>query len=319
MAEDLIAELRLDAGDGHNLYIAQYGSPDGIPAVFLHGGPGSGCQPAHADLFDHRRFRVVLPDQRGAGRSTPKGGLEANTTADLVADLERIRAELEIDRWMVVGGSWGATLGIAYAEAHPDRVSAMALRAVFLGTAAELQWAFCDGPRTLRPDLWAALTSLLPEPDRADPIGALGRRLRHPDPAVHQPAACVWGDFERTLSEINPARATPLPASLDLAAEGRAIPSTPYVENHYFQNDCFLGPDQLRAEAGKLGHIPAVIVQGRYDLLCPPRTSAALAAAWPGCEVRIVEGAGHAITDPGVENAVKAAIINLADRIARTN
>ncbi|MDA0654086.1 MAG: prolyl aminopeptidase [Proteobacteria bacterium] len=316
MADQRTAELRLDAGDGHNLYVAEAGSPDGIPAVFLHGGPGSGCQPGHADLFDRRRFRVVLPDQRGAGRSTPKGRLDANTTAHLIADLERIRAELGIRRWMVVGGSWGATLGIAYAEAHPDRVSAMVLRAVFLGTAAELHWAFGDGPRTLRPDLWAALTALLPADERDDPMGAFGRRLRNPDPAVHAPAACVWGDFERTLSEINPARAIPLPQSLDRAAEGREIPSTPYVENHYFRNDCFLGPDQLLAEAGKLGDIPAVIVQGRYDLLCPPRTSAALAAAWPGCEVRIVEGAGHTMSDPGVEDAVREAIRDLADRIA---
>lgn len=309
-------ERRLDAGDGHELFVAQAGNPEGIPAVFLHGGPGSGCQPAHSELFDLSRFRVVLPDQRGAGRSTPKGSLAANTTAHLIADMERVREALGIERWMVAGGSWGATLGIAYAEAYPDRVTAMALRAIFLGTPEEVRWAFTDGPRMLRPDMWAALIALLPPGERRDPFAALGERVASADPAVHAPAACVWGDYERVLSEVRPASANPLPASLAGAEKGRTIPATPYVENHYIRNNCFLEPGQLLANAERLAGIPAILVQGRYDLLCPPRTATALAAAWPGCEVRMVEGAGHAITDPGIREALVSAISELGGRMA---
>lgn len=311
-----LGTFRLDVGDGHELFIAQSGNPDGIPAVFLHGGPGSGCQPAHRELFDPARFRVVLPDQRGAGQSTPKGSLVANTTAHLIADLERVRETLGIERWMVVGGSWGATLGIAYAEAHPKRVTALALRAVFLGTPQELQWAFSDGPRALRPELWAALTALLPSEEQQDPFAALARRISDSDPAVHTAAACVWGDFERTLSEICPPNTNPLPASLAGAEKGRTIPTTPYAENHYFRNNCFLEPGQLLANTGQLEGIPAILIQGRYDLLCPPRVAFELAAAWPDCQVRVVESAGHAITDPGIRAALMSAISELGKGIA---
>lgn len=306
-------EYRIKSDNGHQLYVAEAGNMDGIPAVFLHGGPGSGCQPAHAELFELDRFRIVLPDQRGAGRSTPKGSLAANTTQHLIADLELIREHLGINRWILVGGSWGATLAIAYAEAYPNRVGGAALRAIFLGTSHEVHWALVEGPQILRPDLWQSLVALLPPQERNDPFTALSTRVSNPDPAIHVPAACVWGDFERTLSEIAPTSANLLPASLSTVAEGRAIPSTPYIENHYFRHSCFLEPGQLLRDAGLLAGIPAVLVQGRYDLLCPPRNAAALAAAWQGCDLRIIEGAGHAATDPGIRPALKAAISELAD------
>ena len=299
---------------GHVLYVEQAGDPKGVPAVFLHGGPGSGCQPDHRRWFDPARFRVVLPDQRGAGRSTWTNRLEANTTAHLVGDLERIRAELGIARWFVVGGSWGATLALAYAEAHPERVTAMVLRAIFLGTPEEVQWAFVDGPRILRPELFASLVALLPESERADPVGALTNRLGSHDQRMRDSAACVWGDYERTLSELRPAAAAPLPASFDAIPRARSVPSTPAVEAHYFRSRCFLEPRQLLEGAGRLAGIPGVLVQGRYDLLCPPRAAHALAAAWPGCDLRLIEGAGHAASEPGIREAMMRAISEIGGK-----
>lgn len=305
-------------GDGHEVYVEQVGRPDGIPAVFLHGGPGSGAQPAHRGLFDRERFRAVLTDQRGAGRSRPKGSRVANTTQHLVADLELIRETLGIHRWLVVGGSWGATLALAYAEAHPERVAGIVLRAVFLGTRAELEWAFIDGPRRLRPDLYGDFVSLLDDAERADPLNAYYRRILDPDPLVHGPAAWAWHDTERVLSQAAPASPRVTVRQPRQAAAG-VLPSTPFMEAHYFAQDCFMQPDQLLAHAGRLAGIPGRIVQGRYDLLCPPSTSAALAAAWPDATVRIVENAGHAMSEPGITEAVVAAIDDLADQTGGTD
>ncbi|MGV8840314.1 MAG: prolyl aminopeptidase [Bauldia sp.] len=308
MPETVPFDVRmLDVGDGHRLHVEQVGRPDGIPAVFLHGGPGSGCRPGQRDLFDPARFRAILFDQRGAGRSTAAARLHANTTAHLIGDLERIRETLGIERWLVVGGSWGATLAIAYAEAHPDRVTGLALRAVFLGTRAELDWAFVDGPRRLRPDLFADFLAGLPVEEHADPLRSYFARILDPDPRVHAPAALRWHDTERVLSEAAPAR-----QRLVEPSGGGPLPATPFFEAHYFRSDSFLAPGQLMAEANRLAGIPGIIVQGRYDLLCPPGTSFALAAAWPDAELRIVEGAGHAMTEPGITPALRSAIDQLA-------
>lgn len=296
----------------HTLYVEQVGKPNGIPVVFLHGGPGGGCQASHRKLFDARRMRAVLFDQRGAGRSTPKGCLTANTTPHLIEDLERIREALEIERWMVVGGSFGALLAIAYAEAHPSRVSAIALRAVFLGTVDEVDWAFKHGPQIFRPDLWRAFADLLPEPERADPVAAYGRRLMDPSPAVHGPAAWAWLAFEQTLSALTPGRFS-LPTSLEPAdAGGGALPNAPFVTWHYMQHEFFLEPDALLRKADRLAGIPGIILQGRYDLLCPPKTAQSLADRWPDCELRLIEGAGHALTESGIQPGLKAAIAELA-------
>ena len=303
-------------GDGHQLHVEQVGAPSGLPVVFLHGGPGSGCQIMHRQLFDPTRFRAVLFDQRGAGRSTPKGSIRANTTRHLIEDMERIRTGLGIERWMVVGGSWGATLAVAYAEAHAERVLGVALRSVFLGSRDEVRWAFADGPRIFRPDLYAALQALLPPEDRGDVVAALTRLLADPNPAVHAPSACAWADYERTLSEIQPKQVNPLPASFGTMGAERIAPTTPYVEAHYFAHDCFLAPRQLLDQADRLSEVPSILVQGRYDLLCPPHVAYALAAAWPGCELRMVETAGHAIVEPGLRPALIQAIEDIACRIA---
>jgi proline iminopeptidase len=302
----------LPVGDGHDIYVETVGRADGIPAAYLHGGPGSGCQPDHRRLFDPERFHAVLFDQRGAGRSRPKGGREANTLDHLIADMETIRKNLGFKRWMIVGGSWGATLALAYAETHPARVSGIVLRATFLGTRAEIEGGFLETLPRFYPDLSDDFLKLLPPEERGQPLDAYWRRILDPDPTVHGPAARAWHDTERILSEHTPGRTRLDPASLKST---RALPPTPLMEAHYFRNDCFMKPDQLMAEAGKLKGIPGIIVQGRYDLLCPPATSHALASVWPNAEVRTVEGAGHSLYDPGIRNAVMKAIADMASRV----
>lgn len=300
--------IMLAVGDGHWLYIEEVGRRGGIPALFLHGGPGSGAQHSHRTLFDPERFHAVLFDQRGAGRSHPYLSTHANTTQHLVADIERIRTHFGFERMLIVGGSWGSTLALAYAETHPERVAGLVLRAVFLGTDAEVDWAFRRAPAELRPDLYENFVAALPEDERGDPLKSYLARLTSADPSLRDPAARQWFQFERTMSEFAPA-ITALPEALP--AEGR-VPPTPIIEAHYIASSFFLPPDALLDGASRLGSIPGVIVQGRYDLLCPPRAAFELARRWPGCRLEIMPGAGHAMTEAGVFEAMKRAI----DRIA---
>ncbi len=302
--------LMLNAGDGHWLYVEQCGTKDGIPVIFLHGGPGSGAQHAHRDLFDPTRFHAILFDQRGAGRSHPYLNCHANTTAHQIADIERIRTYFNIERWLVVGGSWGSTLGLAYAEAHPERVAGLVLRAIFLGTDEEIQWAFIDGPKRFRPELYKSFVHELPVSERGDPLSAYVARLRDPDPAIHVPAAQVWNAYERALSELVPTS----PVLPDRSAsKGSRTPPTPILEAHYIAHSFFLRPGQLLDEAWRLRGIPGVLVQGRYDLLCPPVAAEAVAAAWGSqCKLRFVEKAGHAMTEPGIYDAMREGIDALA-------
>ncbi|MBP1090534.1 prolyl aminopeptidase [Bradyrhizobium diazoefficiens] len=304
----------LDVGDGFELYVESVGRAGGIPAIYLHGGPGSGCQPDHRRLFDPERLHAVLFDQRGCGRSRPKGSREHNTTAHLIADMEKIREKFGFERWIVVGGSWGATLALAYAQAHPERVSGIALRATFLGTRAEVVTGFTVRLRHFYPGLHEDFLSVLPPEERDRPVDAYWRRILDADPAVHGPAARAWHDTERILSEHKPAR-----TRLDLASLNvwRALPATPFMEAHYFVNDSFMTANQLLQNAGRLAGIPGIIIQGRYDLLCPPETAHALAKVWPGSELRIVEEAGHSLYDTGVRDAVMKSIADLASKSAR--
>jgi len=324
MAPDAKSEIRSDSngkstapltaqmlavGDGHELYVETNGNPDGLAAIYLHGGPGSGCQPDHRRLFDPQRFQAVLFDQRGAGRSRPKGGRYANTLPHLIADMEMIRTTLGIERWLVVGGSWGATLALAYAQSHPQRVSGIVLRAAFLGTRAELEGAFMSSLPRFYPELHADFLGVLPAAERSAPLDAYWRRILDPDPEVHGPAARAWGETEAIMSQIGPKR-----SRLEISNENntRPIPSTPFMEAHYFVHDCFMRPDQLLHDAPALAGIPGVIVQGRYDLLCPPATAHRLGAAWPDAELRVIDAAGHLLYDPGIRDAVIAAINDLA-------
>ena len=302
----------LPVGDGHAIHGETVGRLDGIPAVYLHGGPGSGCQVDHRRLFDPERFQAVLFDQRGAGRSRPKGSRNDYTLPHLIADMEMIRESLGVAGWIVVGGSWGATLALAYAQAHPDKVTGIVLRATFLGTRRELENVFLDTLRRFYPDLFDDFIGLLPAQECLMPLDAYWRRILDPDPAVHLPFAHAWHDTERCLSELVPARTRLDRNSLH---SSKSLPATPFMEAHYFQNDCFMPSGQLLEEAGKLAGIPGIIVQGRYDLLCPPATSRALAAVWHDAEIRVVDGAGHSLYDPGVRDAVMKAIADVASRI----
>ena len=301
--------IMLNVGDGHWLYVEQCGNPEGIPVIFLHGGPGSGAQIAHRNLFDQNRFHAILFDQRGSGRSHPYLGRHANTTRHLVADIEAIRRHFGIESWIVVGGSWGSTLALAYAEQHPSRVAGMVLRAVFLGTTAEVQWAFIDGPKRFRPELYQAFVGMLPEAERAEPLGAYIHRLTSTDPRLYEPAARVWHTYERMLSELDPGV-----AQLSDVANGNRLPPTPLMEGHYIANEFFLAPRALVDNTDRLRGIPGVIVQGRYDLLCPPAAAYAIQRGWAGSELVFLERAGHAMTEQGITPALKDAIGRVADQ-----
>lgn len=301
----------LDVGDGHWIYVEEIGRPDGIPALFLHGGPGSGSQHFHRALFDPHRLRALLLDQRGAGRSHPYLSLEANTTPHLVADLERIRLHFGIDKWFLAGGSWGSTLALAYAEAHPRHVLGLVLRAVFLGSDEEVRWAFVEGPKIFRPDLYADFIGYLPEGERADPLAAYLARLADPDVAVQARAARIWSAYERRLSVLTPAQPR---LEGEPPTEGR-LPPTPIVEAHFIRNRFFLEPGQLLCGAGALRGIPGHIVQGRYDLLCPPKSAYALCQQWPECRLQVIEGAGHDMGEPGVAPAMAEALNRLAEAV----
>jgi proline iminopeptidase len=308
--------LEPQGNSGHAIHVGIHGRPDGIPAVFLHGGPGSGCQPDQVGLFDLDKFHAFFPDQRGAGRSTPKRSLVDNTTQHLVADLEVIRKAAKAERWLIVGGSWGSTLALAYAQAHPKRVSGLVLRGIFLGTRAEGRWAFEQAPRKFRPELWWQFVDLLPKRERAKALDSYCKRLLHPDPKVHLPAAWAFNTFERTLSVLTPVGLA-MPRSLKLAdVPSGDPPNSPFVEAHYLRHDFFLKPNQLLDNARRLRGIPGIIVQGRYDLLCPPEAAQALAAAWPDAALRFIEAAGHSGTEPAIRQAIIEAIAEMGRRLA---
>ncbi|CAH2599569.1 putative proline iminopeptidase [Rhodovastum atsumiense] len=292
----------LPLSEGHVMYWEQVGSPRGTPALFLHGGPGAGAGAVHRRFFDPSHWRTIIFDQRGAGRSRPLGGLEANTTPHLVEDIEALRRHLGIQRWLLFGGSWGSTLALAYAQAHPDRVIGCVLRGVFLGRKAEVEW-FLHGLAAVFPDAHAAFTGHLPEPERADVLGNYLRRLTDPDPAVHMPAARAWSVYEGSCSTLLPSPDTVASFAQDRTALGLAR-----IEAFYFANDLFLPDAGLLAGMQHIAHIPAEIVQGRYDMVCPARTAFELASAWPAARLTIIPDAGHSALEPGVRRALVAAV-----------
>ena len=289
---------RLAVDDRHSLYWEQSGNPDGVPVVFLHGGPGAGASGEQRRFFDPAHYRIVIFDQRGAGRSTPLGELIDNTTPQLIADIERLRETLGIERWMVFGGSWGSTLAIAYAEHHADRCMALALRGIFLCRRSEIDW-FLYGMRTVFPAEWAALAGHLPAEERDDILAGYHCRLIDPDPAVHMPAARAWSGYEASCSTLLPNPELVAAFRTDVMALGVAR-----LEAHYFINDIFLAPDSLIAGVDALRGIPAVMVQGRYDMVCPIVTAEELHEAWPEAEYRIIDDAGHSAFEPGIRAAL---------------
>jgi proline iminopeptidase len=287
---------------GHVMYWEQVGSPRGRAALFLHGGPGAGAGAVHRRFFDPDFWRVVIFDQRGAGRSRPLGSLADNTTDDLVADIERLRRHIGVERWLLFGGSWGSTLALAYAQAHPDRVSGCVLRGVFLGRPSEVDW-FLHGLRLVFPDAHAQFASFLPEAERGDLLQGYLSRLTDPDPAVHMPAARAWSIYEGSCSTLLPS-----PDSVSSFAQDRTALGLARIEAYYFAHGLFLSPEGLLGGMGRIGHIPAEIVQGRYDMICPASTAFELAGVWPAARLTIVPDAGHSALEPGVRRALVAAV-----------
>jgi proline iminopeptidase len=284
----------LDVPGGHRVYVEECGKQGGRPVVVLHGGPGGGCSPGMRRFFDPGHCRAVLFDQRGCGRSSPHASVDNNTTWDLVADLERIRAALGIERWIVFGGSWGACLALIYAATHPERVEALVLRGVFTMTRAEIDWFYGGGAGAFWPEQWRAFAAMVPEAERGDMIGAYHRRLFGPDPVEQTRFARAWAGWESSLAVLDP-------------GEGRAYPSSAYalafarLENHYFSHGGFLPEDGwILRNIDAVGAIPGWIVQGRYDMICPPHTAHAVHRAWPASRLRMVTQAGHALSEPGI-------------------
>ncbi len=292
----------LDTGDGHRVYWELCGNPKGKPAVFLHGGPGGGCGPAHRRLFDPARYRVLLFDQRGCGHSTPHAGLENNTTWHLVADMEALRETMGVRQWLVCGGSWGSALALAYAETHPARVSALVLRGIFTLRRAELLWYYQEGASWLFPDLWEDYLAPIPPEERDDMMAAYRRRLTGDDKAAQLAAARAWSLWEGRTITLRPSRAAQAQHGGDAFALAFAR-----IENHYFVHNGFFAERQLLRDAHRLADVPGVIVQGRYDIATPARTAWELHKAWPTAEFRLVAGAGHAVTEPGISRALIAA------------
>lgn len=297
----------LMVGGGHTLYVEECGNPTGLPVVFLHGGPGGGCAPWHRRFFDPERYRIVLFDQRGCGRSTPHASLEANTTWDLVADMERIREMLDIERWAVFGGSWGSTLGLAYAQACPAQVLALVLRGIFLCRPQEIRWFYQEGASRIFPDYWGDFEAVIPPSERHDMLAAYHRLLTGDNEIKRMAAAKAWSVWEGRTATL-----LPNPRIVEHFADPRVALSMARIESHYFMNDAFLGPNQLLDDAGRLEGIPGVIVHGRYDLICPLENAWALQRAWPGSELNIVAGAGHAASEPAIVAALVAATNQLA-------
>jgi proline iminopeptidase len=285
----------------HAMYWEASGNAQGIPVVFLHGGPGAGSTPKHRRFFDPAAYRIVVYDQRGSGRSTPLGELRENTTPHLVADLERLRESLGIERWLVFGGSWGSTLALAYAQHHPARCLGLVLRGIFLCRKSEIDW-FLYGLRAIFPEPWERFAGFLPPAERGDLLGNYYRRLVDPDPAAHMPAARAWSVYEGSCSTLLPSRETVDYFAGDVVALGLAR-----MEAHYFRHDIFLPENALLANAGRLRGIPGVIVQGRYDVVCPIVSAYELAAAWPEADYQVVPDAGHSAWEPGISAALVAA------------
>ncbi|MBZ6076617.1 prolyl aminopeptidase [Microvirga puerhi] len=285
----------LDVGDGHRVYWELCGNPEGKPVVFLHGGPGGGCSPSQRRQFNPDKYKILLFDQRGCGRSTPYASLDANTTWHLVADIERLRTMIGAEKWMVFGGSWGSTLALAYAETHPDRVSELVLRGIFTLRREELLWYYQEGASWMFPDKWERFLAPIPPEERGDLMAAYRKRLTHPDPAVQQAAASAWSLWEGETITLLPNQ----DYSNQFGDDHYAL-AFARIENHYFVNEGFFEEGQLLRDAARLKGIPGVIVQGRYDIATPPATAWALHKAWPEARFIMVDDAGHAFTEPGI-------------------
>ncbi len=295
--------LRLDSI--HEIYWEVSGNPHGVPVLFLHGGPGAGASPAHRRFFDPDFYRIVIFDQRGSNRSTPLGETRNNTTQDLIADIERLREHLHVQKWIVFGGSWGSTLALAYAQAHPQYCSALVLRGIFLSTQSEIDW-FLYGMRRFFPEAWHEFSSFVPERERPDLLRAYARRLNDPDPQIRAEAARRWGTYEGSCSTLLTSVSTVAHYADDRVALGLAR-----IEAHYFANGSFLAENQLISGIDRIRHLPCTIIQGRYDMVCPIGAANELHLAWPEADYIVVPDAGHSAWEPGISARLVAAMERL--------
>jgi proline iminopeptidase len=297
--------LKLDAL--HTIYWEQSGNPHGTPVAFLHGGPGAGATPTHRRFFDPQHYRIVIFDQRGAGRSAPLGAVVDNTTRHLVADMEAVRRHLGIERWAAFGGSWGSTLALAYAETHPTRCIGLILRGIFLCRRSEVDW-FLYGIRSVFPEAWRSFAGFVPEHERGDLLNAYYRRLTDPDPAVHMPAARAWSTYEGACSTLLPS-----PDTVAAFGEDRMALGLARIEAHYFRHNVIAPEDDLVGQIHRIRHIPGIIVQGRYDMVCPIVSADELARAWPEAEYVVVPDAGHSAMEPGI----RARLVGATEKLRR--
>lgn len=303
------SEFFLPVSDTHQLWVGEYGNAKGLPVVFLHGGPGSGCEKFHTRFFDPEKYRIILFDQRGSGRSTPHACLEDNTTQALVDDIEILRKHLNIDQWVVFGGSWGSTLGLAYAEQYPKRVLGLVLRGIFLCRPQDIAWFYQQGASAVFPDYWQDYIAVIPEEERSDLVRAYYRRLTSDDQQIQLTAARAWSLWEGRTSTLLPKNTV-----IDHFGSDHTALSLARIECHYFVNDSFLAPKQLIQNAAKLANIPGYIVHGRYDIVCPIEQAYALHQAWPQAKFTIAASSGHSATEPEIVDALIQATNELANK-----
>ena len=302
------ARHALAVDEPHVLYVDESGSPDGLPVVFIHGGPGAGCDALSRRFFNPNHYRIVTFDQRGCGRSTPYASLEKNSTWDLVADMELIREKLGIDKWVLFGGSWGSTLALAYAQKHADRVHALILRGIFLCRPQDFHWFYQEGASRLFSDYWQDYLAPIPTAEQGDLMRAFHRRLTGDDEIAQMQAARAWSGWEGRTATLRPN-----PQVVDRFHD-RAL-SIARIECHYFVNDAFLEPNQLLHDMPKIAHLPGIIVHGRYDVVCPLDNAWALHKAWPNSELQIIRDAGHAAGESGITDALVRAADQIAHRL----
>jgi len=300
----------LQVDDIHEIYIEECGNPDGVPIVFLHGGPGAGCESYHRRFFDPDQYRIILFDQRGCGRSTPHAELENNTTPLLIDDMEQIRQHLAIDKWAVFGGSWGSTLALAYAEAHPSQVSGLIVRGIFFSTREDIQWFYQQGANKIFPDYWQDFLAPIPHSEHDDLLKAYHQRLTGSDEIAQIRAAKAWSKWEGRTATLQPSESV-----LKHFTDPHSALSIARIEAHYFINDGFMDDNHILNNAGNLAAIPGTIVHGRYDMICPLENAFKLHKAWLGAELVVVEGTGHAASEEGIISALVNATDKLLEQI----
>ena len=302
-------EFFLQVSEKHQLWVGEYGNSRGLPVVFLHGGPGSGCEAYHARFFDPQRYRIILFDQRGAGRSTPHACLEENTTQDLVNDIEQLRNHLEVDKWVVFGGSWGSTLALAYAQQHPQFVLGLVLRGVFLCRPRDIHWFYQQGASAIFPELWQDYISVIPIQERTNMVQAYYQRLTSEDLQIQLQAAREWSLWEGRTSTLHQKKMV-----TDHFGDEQVALSLARIECHYFMHNSFLQPNQILSDARRLAGIPGYIVHGRYDVVCPIEQAYALHQAWPGAKFTVAATSGHSATEPEIVDVLINATDELAER-----